>query len=226
MSSHANPNIVTDGLVLCLDAADIKSYPGSGNTWTDRSGNSINGTLTNGPTFSTDNGGCIVFDGIDDQVSFTPSFGPGVPSPSSDPVSISAWVNCSNVATPNNIVSKNGPYFMRIVNSRVRFNVYTSTGWLFQNGTTVLSNNVWYNFAMVYDGSTFKGYINGVEEFSVNKTGTVTSNAGLILGYTTAVGENAPFVGKIAYVSIYYGNALTAEEVLQNFNATKDRFIR
>jgi len=223
MGFSRGPNIVRDGLVLALDAGSPRSYPGSGTTWNNLVGSSYNGTLNNGPTFSTDNGGCIVFDGIDDQVYFTPSNAPSVPSPSSDPISISAWANCSNVATPNNIVSKNGPYFMRIVNSRVRFNILTSTGWLFQNGTTVLSSNIWYNFAMVYDGSTFKGYINGVEEFSVTKTGTVTSNGTLRLGYTTG-GEDAPFVGKIACVSIYYGNALTAEEVVQNFNAKKSRF--
>ena len=72
MSAHANPDIVTDGLVLCLDAADKKSYPGSGTTWTDRSGNGNNSTLTNGPTFDSANGGSIVFDGSDD-ISLTTS---------------------------------------------------------------------------------------------------------------------------------------------------------
>ena len=161
-----------------------------------------------------------MFDGIDDSVSFTPNISPGI----NNIISISAWANCSNVATPNNIVSKNGPYFMRIVNSRVRFNMLTAAGWSFINGTTVLSSNIWYNFAMVYDGSTFKGYINGVEEFSIAKTGNVTSNGSLHIGYTPVGGEQAPFVGKIACVSIYYGNALTSEEVVQNFNAKKSRF--
>ena len=68
MSLNHSPKIVTDGLVLCLDAASRKSYPGSGTTWFDRSGNGNNGTLTNGPTFSSDNGGSIVFDGTNDYV--------------------------------------------------------------------------------------------------------------------------------------------------------------
>ena len=65
--SHS-PNIVTDVLVLCLDAANRRSYPGSGNSWLDLSGNGNNGTLTNGPTYSSANGGSLVFDGVDDYV--------------------------------------------------------------------------------------------------------------------------------------------------------------
>ena len=63
-----SPSIVTDGLVLCLDAANTKSYPGSGTTWTDISGKGYDGTLTNGPTFSSNYGGNIVLDGSNDFV--------------------------------------------------------------------------------------------------------------------------------------------------------------
>lgn len=62
-----SPRIVTDGLALCLDAANQRSYPKSGTTWSDLAG-SNNGTLTNGPTFDATNGGGIVFDGTDDKV--------------------------------------------------------------------------------------------------------------------------------------------------------------
>jgi hypothetical protein len=63
-----NPRTITDGLVLCLDAANSKSYPGSGTTWTDLSGLGNTGTLTNGPTYSSANGGSLVFDGVNDYV--------------------------------------------------------------------------------------------------------------------------------------------------------------
>ena len=62
------PGIITSGLISALDAADRNSYPGSGTTWTDISGNNNNGTLTNGPTFSSTNGGAIVLDGADDYI--------------------------------------------------------------------------------------------------------------------------------------------------------------
>jgi hypothetical protein len=68
--SHS-PSIITQNLVLCLDAANSKSYPGSGTTWTDLSGNGNNGTLANGVGYNSGNGGSLVFDGVDDYVSLT-----------------------------------------------------------------------------------------------------------------------------------------------------------
>ena len=62
------PRIITDGLVLYVDAANTKSYPGSGTVWTDLSPTQITGSLTNGPTFNSANGGSIFFDGTDDIV--------------------------------------------------------------------------------------------------------------------------------------------------------------
>ena len=217
MGVFAGPEIAESGLVLALDAGNLKSYPTTGTTWTDLSGRGNTGTLTNGPTYSSANGGSLVFDGVDDRVDV---LNPGI----SQTFTVSAWVNCSNVASSNNIVSKNGPYFMRIVNSKVRFNVLTSVGsWLFQNGTTTLSNNIWYNFSMTYDSSFFKGYINSNLEFNTAKTGSISTNNGLHIGYTPAAGEQAGFNGNIAQVSIY-NRALTAQEIQQNFNATRSRF--
>ena len=85
--SHS-PTIVTDGLVLCLDAADKRSYPGTGTTWTDRSGNNHHGPLTNGPAFTSDNGGILTFDGTDDymQMTTSPTF-----------KSIEVWAKYNNV---------------------------------------------------------------------------------------------------------------------------------
>ena len=69
MAYRNGPKIVTDGLVLCLDAAIGKSYPGSGTSWTDLSGNGNNGTLQNTPTFNSANGGSLIFDAANDVVS-------------------------------------------------------------------------------------------------------------------------------------------------------------
>jgi hypothetical protein len=71
MSYNNGPKIVSDGLVLCLDAGNNKSYPSSGTSWSDLSGNNNNGTLTNGPTFTGSFGGGVVFDGVDDTVNGT-----------------------------------------------------------------------------------------------------------------------------------------------------------
>jgi uncharacterized delta-60 repeat protein len=74
LAIHYNSKISTDGLVLCLDAANSKSYPGSGTTWTDLSGNGNNGTLTNGPTYNSSNLGSLSFDGIDDYSTLTSNY--------------------------------------------------------------------------------------------------------------------------------------------------------
>jgi hypothetical protein len=68
MAASSGPDIVDSGLVLALDAADRNSYPGSGTTWTDLTGRGNTGTLTNGPTYSSANGGSLSFDGTDDSV--------------------------------------------------------------------------------------------------------------------------------------------------------------
>ena len=68
MASFSGPNLEVEGLVLCLDAANTNSYPGSGTTWTDTSGKGNDGTLTNGPTFSSDYGGKFNFDNSNDYV--------------------------------------------------------------------------------------------------------------------------------------------------------------
>ena len=70
MAGKSGPDIVENGLVLCLDAANKLSYRGTGTTWTDLSGNNNNVTLTNGPTFNAGNQGSIVFDGVDDYANF------------------------------------------------------------------------------------------------------------------------------------------------------------
>jgi len=73
MAGNVAPNTVTDGLVLYLDAANTRSYPGTGTTWSDLSRGGNNGSLINGPTFNGGNGGSIVFDGTNDSVNLQQS---------------------------------------------------------------------------------------------------------------------------------------------------------
>jgi hypothetical protein len=95
MSYYNGPKAVMDGLVMYLDAGNTKSYLSGSSTWNDLSGNGNNGTLTNGPTFSSANGGSIVFDGVDDTIT--------VPYSSTlDPtggITIEAWIYANNITT-------------------------------------------------------------------------------------------------------------------------------
>jgi hypothetical protein len=208
--------IITNGLIFNLDAANKDSYPGTGTTWYDLSGNNYNGTLVNGPTFlPNQNGGIFNFDYVDDYVSIGNNLG----SPST--FTLSAWVRSSNISQPQNIFNGNPPFFLRITSSTIRCAVYTGT-WIFVNGSITLSSNTWYNLVLTYDQSTVKGYVNGVLDVNSVKTGTPIYGALNTLGFTTG-GEDAPSVTNIAVAQIY-NRALSATEIAQNYNATKGRF--
>jgi hypothetical protein len=189
---------ITDGLVgyWKLDG-DAKDYSGSGYDGTVFGAVSTAGLKNTAYDFNY-----VALDRI--SISTAP--------PVTNRFTISAWVYSNNIANSQNVVSRNGPYFMRIVSSKVRFNVLAGGTWLFQGGSTVLSSNSWYHLSMTYDGSNFKGYINGQNEFSTPKTGTVISAGSLYFGHTLSGGEDSPMDGKISDVRIY-DKALSAEEV-------------
>lgn len=178
-----------------------------------------NATITaTSPTYNSD--GSFTFNGGTERLDISNSI------PISNNFSWSAWIRSNNISQTQNIVSMNGPYFMRISNSRVRFNILTSDGWLFQNGTTALSSDTWYNLCMVWNGAanTWTGYINGDQEFSVSKSGTVTySSLYGYVGYTPQGGEQSYFNGDIP-VLYCHAKALSAAEVQQNFQALRGRY--
>ena len=118
MALHHSPRVVTDGLVLCLDAASRESYPGSGTVWTDLAG-SNNGTLTNGPTFNSANGGSIVFDWSNDHILGTLQL-------INSSVTIEAVIKLNNTSSTKNIIAQgqNGVSFscgMVIVGTELKF---------------------------------------------------------------------------------------------------------
>ena len=219
MSLSHSPKIVTNGLVLCLDAADKKSYPETGTTWFDRSGNGNNGTLTNGPAFSGTNGGSIVFDGADDLV-----ITPLISGPS---FTWSAWFRSNRFSTYHNIISIDSPsYMLMLVDSSTNMGFWSSdglTGSSLNMGPLVVNN--WYHATFIREGNTitngYKTYMNGVFRGSAN-TGNWSSSNITVLGSRQYQGDQ-PFSGNISQVSIY-NRALTPQEIKQNFNATRGRY--
>ena len=243
MSVHYNPKIVTDGFVLALGAGNAKSYPGSGTTWSDLSSNRNNGTLTNGPTFSSANGGSIVFDGSDDYVDFG-SNGASIVNGLSE-ITVEIWYKSDS--TGNN----GGLVFGGTSNSKdsgisVRFdsNGYAGSGTnvikagFGQHDENSTSNQIesssniqstdWTYITVVCDLQTsIKLYKNGVEDTPTytNADGSSTSSIsgcdGFIVGYGMG---NVKWDGKISNVKIY-NRVLTATEIKQNYNATKGRYV-
>jgi hypothetical protein len=210
------PNIVYDDLVLYLDAANTKSYVSGSTTWTDISKTGNNGTLTNGSTFNTGSGGSIVFDGSDDSVVSTNT----INITGSAARTINIWFRSTGTISTRQALAyfgseaANGRSYIEIESSQFKFN----TGAVALGGAVVA--NVWYNGAVTFSGSILTVYINGIQ---VN-TSTPTLNTGtgnLILGrFVTNI---FPLTGNIAQYSLY-NRALSATEILQNYNATKGRF--
>ena len=220
MGLYYNPTIITDGLVLALDAANTKSYPGSGTTWFDISGNGNNGTLTNGPTFSSSNQGSIVFDGTDDIVttslSATLSF------------TWSVWFKTNVLASGyRNIISvPTGAYMLMLLDTSTNNMGFWSSDGMGGGslGVNSLSTNTWYNAVLVREGdgisNGYKAYLNSVFNGSANTSTWAIANT-VSLGGRTDAGQYLN--GNIALVQIY-NRALQNFEISQNFNALRQRF--
>ncbi len=231
MATSYSPKIVTDGLVLALDAANTKSYPGSGTTWSDLSGNAITGSLNNGPTFSGANGGSIVFDGTNQQA----GFGDPVSLQIANNLSVFAWTKIP-VGAPTNdrgIVTKyisgtQRSWTMHTNNATPfdKFQLFLSDGTLAKsiNTTTVIRNNTWTYVGFTFVSNTAITYVNGLPVSSSAGANTINT-----LGTTNIpvhVGGRATsnyLDGSVATVQIY-NRVLEPHEVLQNFNATRGRF--
>lgn len=228
MTIMTSPRIVTDGLVLYLDAGNTKSYPGTGTTWFDLIANASNGTLVNGPTYNSSNGGSIVFDGSDDQVQIAGT------RLSVNQMTISCW-NFSTNYTQNGFMFEkttngnvNTQYSLFFANDgNMYYRTYgLSTQDLAVNRTTAgVTNNQWNNIVATFDGSVKRIYVNGViRATSSSLSGTVTQNTtGIALIGRHGAPASYPFNGRIAQTSIY-NKALSATEVGYNFNALKNRF--
>ena len=235
MSVAYNTNISRDGLRLYLDAANAKSYPGSGTTWTDLTPNKFNGTLVNGPTYSNN---ALTFDGTDDYV--------GVSSPSarwdwtpsnlanSNEYSFEMWVNSSDTS---------GQYFSKPWNGNGEYNYraehnswYTSVGNQGHSQSfTSLATGTWQHAVFIVNATQKAVYRNGVLDaaftnHSITDVTPLSASLNLELSIMTLYpygnAFNLPTHAISGNLALFraYNTVLTAEQILQNFNATRGRF--
>ena len=217
-----SPRIVTDGLVLALDAGNTKSYPGSGTSWTDLIGNNT-GTLTNGPTFSSDNGGYFELPNSNSYIQLS---SPALTTPST--LSVEVWVRITDTSV-----------YSRFLSNRDSSNDGWEAGfdptnkWYLQiNGlvanisSATVNQDQWYHVVFRFDDSNLgKIFVDGVLiqtlHFGSQTINTTTASTIGAISYQTSTVQNTFEIGALR---VYNNKALTEAEVLQNYNALKGRY--
>lgn len=219
MAINYNPKIVTNNLVLCLDAANSKSYPGSGTVWTDLSGNGNHGTLTNGPTFSSDNKGSIVFDGVNDYISIPSNYSWRMISSST----ICFWSNLSSSAGYTIAYNKGGWEGYLLTAKSATYSGQAGSNDFDYSGSATL--NTWYfsTFVVNRESGFYYFYRNG----TLLSSGAIThpgqpSQGILYIGARGGVPDN--FASMKFSTLGFYTKALSAAEIKQNFEATRGRY--
>jgi hypothetical protein len=226
MAFSYSPKVVTDGLVLYLDAANPYSYVSGSTVWNDLSRSQLSGSLINGPTYNSANNGSIVFDGSNDYVdcgtTLSNQFGNF-----SGSLTLSVWFYPTSL-TDNGIL-----YFGTLVNNYGELSIdirgQAFEVWTNRNNklrTSALTANRWYQGTVTIDTSNAAAsvvYVNGIATGSFSTpSGTIDFRTKqLVVG--TYYSLSYPFKGNISTTQIY-NRALSAQEVLQNYNATKGRF--
>jgi hypothetical protein len=221
-----NPNIVMDGLVLALDAGNPKSYPGSGTTWSDLSGNGNNGTNSN-MTYSSTNGGIFYFNDSS-SVSIIPNSSSLNPTTG---LTIESWVKFDG--NSNDFIFEKGnvntQYSLFSHSSDIVFRTYHSGDASYHTQSPSKSsvgvvNGQWHYIVGSWDGTMKRIYIDGVLQNSVSKSGNlVTQSTGAAVGRFGGTTAGYYFGGYIPKVSVY-NRGLSASEIQKNFQATRGRF--
>jgi len=231
MATSYSPKIITDGLVLALDAANPKSYTGSGTNWVDKSVSNKNATMFGSVPFSTDGRGCFDFSTATGGTSGNSSLGFTFSSnmiPTTGNFTLSVWIK-----NPNSSSGQVGLFSNAGGGDGYRFGVglngiYYLIGPTYQEGTlsfsTSLSSTVWYNVSVVFDrtGTQMRLYLNGVFQDSTSLSGQ------------SAFSNNTPGIVRSPCCTVYTGKlatffahsrALTVDEILLNYNSLKNRFL-
>lgn len=245
MAVNTRNSIVTNGLVLALDAGNTKSYVSGSTTWFDISGNNNSGSLVNGPTFNSGNGGYIRCDGINDYIevidnssldfganNFTVEYwfrklsstsesarfdniwGPNKWNTGASPGTNEWSLTIGNGSTGNN---NSYSFGVEVVN----------TGYSTGESSEVLSLDIWYQLVGIRNGGTLQIYLNGVLKQNASPAGFTSSSVINNVGRNLRINNsavNSYYTNADNAILRIYNRALSAAEILQNYNATKTRF--
>lgn len=228
MGISYNPCIITSGLELALDAANPKSYPGSGTTWSDLSTNAYPCTLVNGVSYSTNNKGYMLFNGTDNSANIPSS----VYNFGTSDFTISTWVLTTVSSTNQRIFDQSlsgqiNNLFSILTAGFLNFRIIdaiSGTDFTVQSNTVLLANT-WYNCLIKRNGSTWSLYINGVLENTGVSSAAYPWRSEVLfnIGYS-AITNNAFFSGYMSNILIYKNIGLSDSQIKQNFNAIRGRY--
>lgn len=239
--NNSTIGIVRGSIDLHLDAANSLSYPGTGTTWTDISGNARNGTLTNGPTFTADlngSGGYITLDGSNDYITFG-----NILNYTTQAFTVGMWIRLLSFDTNsgiNGVLAWKGDYqnsgwYIEFSPTNGVISFFTNQSGAVQVSQAIYQPNPsswpgkgvmpdeWYNVCVTRSGTSARVYLNGTDRTST--VGTHTNPASSANNFEIgrySSGSNFPNVRIASF--IVYQRALSAAEVLQNFNASRKRF--
>jgi len=243
MSYSFGKSIVTDGLVFYVDAGNDNSYPGTGTTWSDLIGGN-DGTLANGPTFDSGNGGSIVFDGTNDRVDI------GYTPEGQSSITICSWFKTTRttrqvlVGAYSGYDATNSNAFALDLNRGSAVSEQDSIYYFARIGTgssnsqnsyvtnTSLSDGDWHFVAVTHDLPTGTVVINfDGTDYSVTDTSSTSSGPWGSFQFDPMIGAlnnqgtaGVFFDGQVSCLSIY-NRVLSSTEITQNYNALKNRFI-
>ena len=213
MATNYNPSIVTDGLVLCVDAANSKSYPGSGSTFFDLSGNNRHGTLLNSPAHDTEAGGCFHFDATNERISLPINL-------QNTQYTVMGIARYATSSGNGRVISATNNWLMGWYANNTSY-YYANSGWVHTGNGGHTTD--WICFAATGDtvAENYKFYRNGV--LIKNRTASGLNGPNIItLGgwsYGTSEASNC----KVAYLSAYQ-RVLSPTEIEQNYQAIRSRF--
>jgi hypothetical protein len=232
--------IVTSNLRLYLDAGRSLSFPQTGSTWNDISGNGTNVTMYNlggttysanpagSPEYTQQNGGALLFNG-------STNFGKFSTIVSTSAFSVCAWVNFTNGGDMGILSHCNGGPVGESygVSGGKMYYMYYTSSWQSATGTSSVNTGSWKNIVFAKNGTNMVMYINGVQDYTTTLTGSVTSSLASIGSKWGPCNSDSYGAGSDSYGSVFngfmavvmvYTKQLSAGEVSQNYNALKGRF--
>jgi hypothetical protein len=223
LGSYAGPEIADSGLVVSLDAGNTKSYPGSGTTWTDLTGNGLNATIGNSPVFSYMNSGILTYSGATAGATATGTsslFNVGTGD-----FTLECWAKVSSfapyslpVSLDDNLNGNGIIYYL----AASPYNFRTWIGNTANNSVTQITTNTWYHLVISRLSGTVSKYINGVLDSTHTAAGSLATGQSIKIGWRYDASYN--FTGSIGEVS-FYNAAMTAAQVAQNYSATSSRYL-